>query len=115
MRREKSNCLTRRHLQHIVNIFILITYIQHGALIERPAALLANQFHVRKTPHPPRTSPVALACPATPARNVERKMSRRKSALLCLGRGRKYFAYRIERLQISRRIRPRSPPNRRLV
>src|SRR5271170_7266006 len=98
MCRKKSDRLARRHLQHIMNISILVTHIQHRALITRPAALLANQFHVRQKSHLDGHGPVALASLAPPARDVERKMSRRKSALFRLRRESKYFANRIKRL-----------------
>src|SRR5580658_1673562 len=81
MRSKKCNRLARRHLQQVVNIFIFITHVQHRALITRPAALLTNQFHVRQETHLDGHRPVALASLTTPAGNVERKMSRRKSTL----------------------------------
>ncbi len=98
MRRKKCERLAHRHLQNVVNIFFLVTHIENSAFVPRAAAFLANKLNVGEKSHLDRHGAVALASLAPPARNIERKMSRRESALLRLRRGSKNFANRIERL-----------------
>src|ERR1019366_4732038 len=113
--RKKLQSFLNGEVQNFVNVLPAIPHVEHGWLIARPLTLLANQFDVGQELHLHRDRAVALACLTTPARNVERKMSRPESALLRLGQGSEQFADRVKRLDIRHRIRPRRPSNRRLV
>src|SRR5579859_4156508 len=84
-------------------------------VIPAPAAHLAQNIHVGQKIHLDAPLSLALARLAPSTRDVERKTSRLVPALARLRQHRIQIANRREHPGIRRWIRPRSPPNRRLV
>ena len=112
---KKVKRLAHGHLQHVVNILLLVAHVEHAALVARAAALLADQFHVGQKAHFHGHGAVALARFAAAAGNIEGKMPGSEPALFRFRRGGENFADGVERLQIGRGIRARRPADGRLV
>src|ERR1700685_4275794 len=98
VRGEKRQSLAHRHLQNIVNVVFFVAHVEHGALVTCAAAFFANQFYVGEETHLDGYCAVTLASFAAAAGNIERKMSRRETALLGFRRGSENLADGVERL-----------------
>src|SRR5580700_466501 len=112
---KKLERLFHREAQHLVNILSAVAHVEYLRFITSPFALFANEFDVGEKLHLNRNRAIALTSFAPPARNVERKVPRGEAALLGLRQRGKKFADDVKCLDVSHRIRPRRPPDRRLI
>src|SRR5581483_2953385 len=101
--------------EHFVNILPSVADLQHLRLETFALAFFADQFHVSQKLHFNDNRSIALAGFASPSRNIEGKMSRAKSALMCFGRRRKQIADSVESLDVCNRVRAWGPADWRLI
>ncbi len=112
---EKRKRLACRQLEHLGDRLLAEPDLQHLGAIPRPVALRAPHPDVRQKLHVDRQVARPLAHPAPPPLDVERKLARREVPRLRLVRRGEQLPDLVERLQVSDRVRPRRPADRRLV
>src|SRR5262249_50193512 len=74
-------------VQHLMNVFSLVTDLQYAGLIACAFALFADQLHVGQKLHLDGDGSIALAGLTAAAGDVEREMPGGVAALLCLRDG----------------------------
>ena len=112
---KEADRFLHRHLQHVMNVFSLVSNRQHLGLIASPAALLADQLHVGQKLHLHGDGAVALTRFTAPAGDVEGERARFVAAPARLALRGKQLPDAVERLHIRHRIRARRPAERRLI
>src|SRR5690348_6613385 len=90
-----------------MNILAAIAHFEHFGLEAHAFALFADQFHIGEKLHFDHHGSVALAGFAASAGDVERKVTRSESSLVCLGSGCEKLANSVKSLDVGNRVRAR--------
>src|SRR6266436_10343310 len=114
-RLEERERLRHRHVQDVGDVLALVADLERLAVVALSAADLAGHVHVGQEVHLDLHEPVALAGLAAPALDVEREAPRLVAAHARVGRAGEQRADEGEDPGVGGRVRPRRPPDRRLV
>ena len=101
---KEFNGLTDRHFKNIGNGFSFVSYFKGLAVVPLAVAFLARHEHIGKKIHLYRTVPVASACLAASAGDIEREAARFISSYFGLRKLHEEFAYVGEHTRICSRI-----------
>src|SRR5215470_15148718 len=104
-----------RRVQQLRDVLALVAHVERLAVVSAAPAHFAGDVDVGQEVHLDALQPVALAGFAAAPFDVEREAAGLVAALAAFGQHRIKLADRREQPRVSRRIRPRRTPDRRLI